>query len=218
MSRLPTRTRSSPPRIRRDSSVFLNVPFDDDYEPCFLALIAGLVGTGFSPRSVLQVPPSRDRLRRIYGLIQSCRYSLHDLSRVELSEGLYPRFNMPFEAGLASAIAFGRERHERFLLETVRHRLLRTCSDLNGTDAEIHGGTPEGVLRSVLNLFRRPTPPPAGDLKEIWSTLMATAAALKAGGDTSGIYTAANFDNLVLMARAVDAEQRAARTRKGRKS
>jgi len=45
------------------------------------------------------------RLDRIFDLIKSCRYSFHDLSRVELDvRGLAsPRFNLPFELGLAVA-------------------------------------------------------------------------------------------------------------------
>ena len=39
------------------TDVFINVPFDDDYENTFLALIASLVGLGLNPRCVLEVPP-----------------------------------------------------------------------------------------------------------------------------------------------------------------
>jgi hypothetical protein len=40
------------------SDVFINVPFDPQHEKLFLALLAGLVGLGLNPRSVLEVPPS----------------------------------------------------------------------------------------------------------------------------------------------------------------
>jgi len=36
--------------------VFLNVPFDDSYEPLFVSLIAALVALGRTPRCVLEVP------------------------------------------------------------------------------------------------------------------------------------------------------------------
>lgn len=205
----------SPAGPASTASVFLNVPFDEAYEPCFLALIAGLVGVGFAPRSVLQVPPSDDRLRRIYGLIRSCRYSLHDLSRVELSDG-FPRFNMPFEAGLASAVALSSARHERFLLEAQRHRLLRTCSDLNGTDAEIHEGTSEGTLRAVLNLFGRREPTPLEHLRLMTAALQGAASRIKATAGGDGVYTAAAFDNLVFAAQVADLELRP-RARAGRR-
>jgi hypothetical protein len=137
------------------TSVFLNVPFDTAYEDCFIALIAGLTGLGLTPRSVLEIAPSPDRLQRIFELLRACRYSLHDLSRVELSRGRYPRFNMPFETGLATALVLEGTGHERFLLEARSYRLQRTCSDLNGTDPKIHAGRPIGVLRALTNLFGR---------------------------------------------------------------
>ena len=40
------------------SDVFINLPFDSDYEPLFLAIIAGLVSLGLNPRSVIQIVPS----------------------------------------------------------------------------------------------------------------------------------------------------------------
>jgi hypothetical protein len=33
-------------------------------------------------------------------MIRECRYGIHDLSRIELNEAQYPRFNMPFELGI----------------------------------------------------------------------------------------------------------------------
>jgi hypothetical protein len=48
-------------------SVFLNVPFDKEYGPLFLALIAGLAGLGRTPRRVLEVP---GELARHRGLIE----------------------------------------------------------------------------------------------------------------------------------------------------
>lgn len=197
---------------QRQRNVFLNVPFDSEYEDCFLALIAGLTGLGLKPHCVLEIRPGRDRLQRIYQLLRSCRYSLHDLSRVELSGGRYPRFNMPFEAGLATALAFGPRGHDRFLLESESHRLQRTCSDLNGTDPEIHGGTAEGVLGCVLNLFGRPEPSDPGDLTRIHQGLGVAARLMKARPGLSGIFTRTCFLNLVSTAEATVATIRSMRS------
>ena len=65
------------------SDVFINAPFDPQYEPLFLALIAGLVCLGLNPRSVVQITGSTDRLRRLVQIIQECPFSIHDLSRVQ---------------------------------------------------------------------------------------------------------------------------------------
>jgi hypothetical protein len=55
----------------------------------------------------VEIPGGARRLDRILRLIRSCRYSFHDLSRVELDRNPppTPRFNMPFELGLAIGLA-----------------------------------------------------------------------------------------------------------------
>lgn len=57
---------------------------------------------GCKPRSALEEKDSSSlRLEKIYKLIKGCRFSIHDLSRTEISPhtGL-PRFNMPLELGI----------------------------------------------------------------------------------------------------------------------
>jgi len=90
------------------SDVFINVPFDSKYERLFLVLIAGLTCLGLNLKCVLEVPTAKDRLRRLTALLGSCPFSLHDLLRVQVSRtGSFtvPRFNMPFELGIAAAVA-----------------------------------------------------------------------------------------------------------------
>ena len=55
----------------------------------------------------LGIPGGERHLDRILWPIQSCRYSIHDLSRVQLDRAAprTPRFNMPFELGLSVAWA-----------------------------------------------------------------------------------------------------------------
>lgn len=93
-------------------SVFLNVPFDREYSPLFISLIAALTGLGRKPRCVLEVPTAgSDRLDRIFELLSGCGASIHDLSRVSLSAPLQvPRFNMPFELGIAYCLGKQRQR------------------------------------------------------------------------------------------------------------
>lgn len=50
----------------KDGHVFLNVPYDDRYERLFIALVAGCVGLGLTPRSVLEIPTNQNRVRRIW--------------------------------------------------------------------------------------------------------------------------------------------------------
>jgi len=91
----------SPARSVKRTKVFLNLPFDAQHEKIYLALIAGLSALGLTPRCVLEIQPTSARLTRLLRLISSCEYSIHDLSRVQLSPTAprCPRFNMPFEIG-----------------------------------------------------------------------------------------------------------------------
>ena len=153
--------------VPETGSVFLNVPFDEDYRTLFIALVAGLVALGRKPHCVLEVPSSERRLDRIYGLLARCETSVHDLSRVTLSGPLsVPRFNMPFEAGIAWALSRLRPPHVFFHLEEKRHRLEHSLNDLNGYDVSIHAGTQIGILRSLLDCFENATGNPTVPILE----------------------------------------------------
>jgi hypothetical protein len=139
-------------------SVFLNVPFDPRYRTLLIALVAGLTAIGRKPHCVLELPSSESRLDRIYELLASCEASVHDLSRVSLSgPQRVPRFNMPFEAGIAWALRRHRPPHAFFLLEEKNHRLEHSLNDLNGYDVRIHQGTQAGILRCLLDCFLNPS-------------------------------------------------------------
>lgn len=149
--------RARPPE-RSENSVFLNIPYDEKFRRLYLAYIAGLIHLGLNPRATLEIPGGRNRLEKILDLIRSCRYSIHDLSRVQLDRTppRTPRFNMPFELGLAVASAqIDTAPHDWFVFETMHRRASKSLSDLAGTDANIHGGTVEGVMRELCNAFVR---------------------------------------------------------------
>ena len=86
----------------RSPNVFVNVPFDDKYEPLFEALVFTISACGYRVRCALEDDDSGDiRLDKLVELIRECPRSIHDLSRIEPGENDLPRFNMPFELGLA---------------------------------------------------------------------------------------------------------------------
>jgi hypothetical protein len=184
------------------SDVFINVPFDAVYENTFLALIASLVGLGLNPRCVLEVPPAVDRLRRLYSLIRSCPFSLHDLSRVQVGRtGPFrvPRFNMPFELGLAAAISLADDQHQWRVLECVPHRVAQSLSDIAGYDATIHNGTVRGTIDAVLDIFGNVADPPLSETEDLFwvyrrlSRYRSTVS--------TGVYRPNSFKRLVLAAK-----------------
>jgi len=63
-----------------DDYAFLNLPDDANFEPLFLAYIAGVSAFGLLPRTPLEIPGGGRRLDRIFDLLRGCRYSIHDLS------------------------------------------------------------------------------------------------------------------------------------------
>jgi hypothetical protein len=168
------------------------VPFDGRYIPLYLAAIAGLCGLGLRPRGAVEIAGPQRRLERIHNLLGRCSISVHDLSRVELSRGA-PRFNMPFELGLAVEMS-RHQKHEWFVLEARPHRLQRSLSDLNGNDPLIHGGTPAGLLQVLADVFDRPRTTRV-PLEPIFDHLRRQAPILSRR--YGGLYTRGAFADLV---------------------
>ncbi len=146
--------RAAKPRVREED-VFLNIPMMRDLKT-FSSPILRISAFGFAPRATLEIPFGQRRLDRILTLIRQSRYSIHDLSRVQLDRNAprTPRFNMPFELGLTVALERSEHpKHSWIVCETVPHRIKKSLSDLDGTDAYIHGGTVAGVFRELGNAF-----------------------------------------------------------------
>jgi hypothetical protein len=145
------------PSVRPDF-VFLNIPYDASFERLYISYIVGISAFRLIPHTTLEIPDSTRRLDRIQALLHECRYSIHDLSRVQVSRkgARVPRFNMPFELGLAVSWSHvNPDRHSWFVCDSERHRVLKSTSDLAGTDFNIHDGTIRGVMRELCNMFIR---------------------------------------------------------------
>jgi len=84
------------------NQIFINCPFDDEYQKLYYSIVFVVLDCGFIPRSTKEIDDSsRLRLKSITEIIQKCKYGIHDLSRVELDDdNQLPRFNMPFELGI----------------------------------------------------------------------------------------------------------------------
>ena len=185
-------------------SVFLNIPYDRRFGRLYLAYIAGLIELGLTPKVNLGIPGGAARLDRIFDLIRTCRYSVHDLSRVQLDSAPppTPRFNMPFELGLAIGWAkVNPLRHTWFVYETQNRRVQKSISDLNGTDCNIHKGTPEGVMRELCNAFvRRKNRPSVAQMMQTYTFLHRSVPELKQHSGAQTIFEARIFRDLLVLA------------------
>ncbi len=188
------------------NAVFLNIPYDKRFSSLYLAYIAGLVHLGFIPRVTLGLPSGARRLDKILAEIQGCRYSIHDLSRVSLDRNppfATPRFNMPFELGLAVAWEKSNPaKHTWFVFETEDYRVQKSLSDLNGTDPQIHGGKVDGVMRELSNIFRRPrNQPTVPEMMRTFKTISRRSAKILAEAGAKSLFEARAFQDLCYEAR-----------------
>lgn len=198
--------RKQPRRNASPESVFLNIPYDHRFENLLLAYIAGLSAFGFQPRATLEIPFSRRRLERIRSLIASSHYSIHDLSRVQLDRKRprTPRFNMPFELGLT--VGINKSSHKWIVCESQPHRIKKSLSDLDGTDAYIHNGTVRGVFRELCNAFvRNRRQPTVTEMMRIYRVLRANFKnTLRAAGQKDAFNARVFRDLCVLGSAAAD--------------
>jgi hypothetical protein len=193
------------PKVRvEQDSVFLNIPYDTRFQPLYLAYIVGLTELGLTPKATLAIPGGLNRLDRIFALIQSCRYSIHDLSRIQIDRNPppTPRFNMPFELGLAIAWSkLNSTRHTWFVSESLERRAQKSLSDLNGTDLNIHDGSPEGVMRELCNAFvRRENRPRVPQMMDSYRALRRVLPTIKQNSGTDNVFTATMFEELITTA------------------
>jgi hypothetical protein len=187
------------PPLPDPKSVFLNVPYDEEFSGIYVAYIVGLYQLGLVPHLASEIPGGDRRLDKIFKLIRSCRYSIHDLSRVEMGDAptAVPRFNMPLELGMT--ITWQRlhpSRHDWFVWESDHYRIQRSASDLNGTDACIHNGTPEGVLRELRNAFHRDKMPSVPDMLALYRFVNNNVDAILQRNGTSNRYDKSVFKEL----------------------
>ncbi|WP_420455224.1 hypothetical protein [Rubrivirga sp.] len=138
-----------------DDQVFVNCPFDEDFEPLFRALVFAIHDCGLVARSALEQSDSGAvRLSKIESIIGASRLSIHDISRTELdvASGL-PQFNMPLELGLVlGARRFGTARHRRkacLVLDSESFRYQVYLSDIGGQDIGCHRNDPAVAIQVV---------------------------------------------------------------------
>jgi hypothetical protein len=137
------------------TNVFINCPFDADYESLFHAIVFAVIHCGYTVRCALEAEDTgATRIDRLYRLIEECRFGIHDLSRIERDVvNNLPRFNMPFELGLfLGARRYGlrsqRDKH-CLVLEAERYRYQKYLSDIAGQDIRSHDNDPARAVGAV---------------------------------------------------------------------
>lgn len=143
--------------LEPQSSVFINCPFDEEYEPLMNAIVFAVVCCGFTPRvSMESGDVAVSRLDRICASLHGSRYSIHDLSRCTgEGDGNLARFNMPLELGMAMGRRFASEEdegpeHDWLVLVPDDHAYVRFVSDLAGFDPGKHDGSQDSIVRTVM--------------------------------------------------------------------
>jgi uncharacterized protein YjiS (DUF1127 family) len=137
------------------ASVFINCPFDKQYQPIFDAIVFCVVACGFEPRCTLELTDAGEvRIENIYRLIAQCNHSIQDISRTEVEDQPFglPRFNMPLELGIfLGAKRFGgrSSRKRCLIMDRAPYRYKRFISDIGGQDIKAHCTRPVNAIRHV---------------------------------------------------------------------
>jgi len=142
------------------SNVFINCPFDEQYQPLFQALFFAVVDCGFRVRCALEIDDGSEvRVDKIMRIIRESKYGIHDISRTELDPvNSLPRFNMPLELGMfLGAKRFGDSNQKRkacLILDYEQFRYQKFISDIAGQDINSHNNDPKLLITAVRDWLR----------------------------------------------------------------
>ncbi len=117
---------------------------------------------------------------------------------------------MPFELGLTVAWEkLNRGGHRWFGMESKSRRVLKSLSDLAGTDVQIHDGTVKGVFRELANsLVRAGNQPTVPDMQAIYRDLQQQLPAIRRRAGGGSAYGARTFYELRTLAGALARDPR----------
>lgn len=140
-----------------DRSVFINCPFDLEFEPIMQAMLFCIVYLGLRPRIARERNDAFEvRIEKIVGLIEASRYSIHDLSRAKARRaGEFYRLNMPFEFGIDHGCRRFKgppwDTKKMLVLADRQYNYQKALSDIAGSDIDTHSGKFEVAMRKVRN-------------------------------------------------------------------
>src|ERR1044071_5703451 len=104
-----------------NTNVFINCPFDSEYDSLLKPILFTIIYFGFTPQIASRTGDSGEqRITKILSLILKSKYSIHDLSRIKSAKrGEFYRLNMPFEFGIdygCRCTAKGQLKRKKFLV------------------------------------------------------------------------------------------------------
>ena len=141
-------------------NVFINCPFDNEYQQLFYAMIFTIHNCGYFPRCAMEIEDAGDtRINKIFNIISECKFGIHDISRTELShDHELPRFNMPLELGMyLGAKRYGDKKQKLktcLVLDREQYRYQIYISDIAGQDIRSHNNDPFELIPIVRNWLR----------------------------------------------------------------
>ena len=82
---MPHKRKPDPAATTFPLHVFVNCPFDVEFDDKFKAMIFAISACGFKVRCAREMDDAGEvRLEKLYAIIGQSRFGIHDLSRVEL--------------------------------------------------------------------------------------------------------------------------------------
>ena len=141
-----------------EKNIFINCPFDEDFESLLRPLLFTIVYLGFIPRIALEDSDgSVNRSSKILKIIRESKNSIHDLSRIKSkNKNEFARLNMPFELGIdfGSKEFSGNHKDKKFLvLSEKEYDYKKALSDFSGFDAKIHQKDPIKLVIIIRDWF-----------------------------------------------------------------
>lgn len=137
-------------------NIFINCPFDEQYQELFDALLFAVYFCGCKPRCALEIDNGAQiRLEKIFTIIKDCDLGVHDISRTQLTPNNLPRFNMPLEFGIfLGAKKFGSTKQRQkscMIFDSERYRYMEFMSDISGQDIKWHSNDYNEIIRKTRN-------------------------------------------------------------------
>lgn len=142
-----------------EASVFINCPFDSQFQTLFEAILFTIYKCGLKPRCALEHDDAGEtRIDKINSIISGCKYGIHDISRTELDPlNNLPRFNMPLELGLflgCKNFANGKSSEKiTIIFDSVQYRYMQFISDIAGQDIKTHESNPKTLIINLRSSF-----------------------------------------------------------------